>query len=52
MSDQDKARAIKAARYIAVTFALGMGARFAIKGFIKMNEVIDQVTGYTPEFRK
>ena len=34
---------VTVAKYIAVTFALGLGARVAIKGYIKISDTMDSL---------
>ena len=38
-----KQQTVKVARYIAVTFALGLGTRIAIKGYLKFSDAVDSL---------
>ena len=39
----NKSKTVTVAKYIAVTFALGLGARVAIKGYIKISDTMDSL---------
>lgn len=46
MKEDTKQQVVKVASYIAVTFALGLGARVVLKTMWKVSKAIDKSVGY------